>query len=180
MDEEWNQRRADNRSPETMRRIALDAMAFKDDDAAFYTYAEKNHLTVDEVVYYLNTYEYGGEAGLQAIHNPDIVTPEVARRAMKTVAQTFDAHFQGRLSYRITDEGTGIGVYQIQQRMSGEKYLFAICQLRLTVDSNQWHLYWMRKFDAWWPYPPPVKGRKYTLKARLQQVLDDEFGCFWV
>ena len=179
MEEEWNEWRADNRSLETMRRIALDAVGFKDDDAAFYAYADQHHLTVNEVAYYLNAYEYGGEAGLEAIRNPDIIPPEVARRAIKTVGTTLDAHFQGRLPYRITDEGTAIGVYEIQQRSNGDKYLFPICEFRLTLASNQWHLYWMRKFDAWWPYPLPERGRKFTLKARLQQVLEDQFGCFW-
>jgi hypothetical protein len=90
-----------------------------------------------------------------------------------------DAHFKGRLSYRITDGGTAIGLYQIQQRKSGEEYLFEICQFRLTRETNQWHLYWLRKFEAWWPYSPPEMGRKFTLEARGQQVLDDEYGCFW-
>ena len=63
---------------------------------------------------------------------------------------------------------------------SGESFLFAICQLRLTLADNHWHLYWMRKFDAWWPYSLPLTGRKFTLRARMQQVLDDEYGCFWV
>jgi len=121
MDEEWNQRRADDRALETMRRIALDAMDFKDDTEAYYAYAAKHHLTVNEIVYYLNAYEYGGEIGLRAIHVPDIIPPEVARRAIKTVAGTLDAHFQGRVPYRITDEGTAIGLYEIQQRMSGDK-----------------------------------------------------------
>ena len=179
MEEEWNQRGADRRSLETMRRIALDAMDFKDDDAAFHTYAARHRLTANEVVYYLNAYEYGGAAGLQAIRNPDIIPTETARRAIKTIGTTLDAHFQGRLAYRITDEGTAIAVYEIQQRMNGDKYLFPVCQLRLTVTSQQWHLYWMRKFDAWWPYPLPEKGRQYTLKAWLQQVLEDRFGCFW-
>jgi hypothetical protein len=61
--EEWDQRRADNRDLATMRRIALDAMELKDDDAAFYDYADEHHLTVNEVAYYLNAYEAGGEAG---------------------------------------------------------------------------------------------------------------------
>jgi hypothetical protein len=177
--EEWDQQRADSRSIETMRRIALDVMQLGDDDEAFYDYAAEHNLTVNEVVYYLNAYEAGGDAGLQAIRVPDIIPREVARRAIKTIAATLDDHFQGRLPYRITDEGTAIGIHEIKQRMSGEKYLFEICQLRLTVDSNQWHLYWMRKFDAWWPYPAPETGRRYTLRARLQQVLEDEFGCFW-
>jgi len=177
--EEWDQQRAERRGIETMRRIALDALQFKEDNGAFYTYAARHDLTVDEVAYYLNAYESGGDAGLEAIRNPDIIPPDVARKAIKTIAATLDEHFQGRLPYRLTDEGTAVGVYEIQQRKNGEKYLFAICQFRLTLEGRQWHLYWMRKFDAWWPYPPPSSGRRYTLKARLQQVLEDEYGCFW-
>jgi hypothetical protein len=176
--EEWNQWIADNRSLSEMRRVAQDALQFEDDDA-FYTYAEKHHLTVNEVEYYLNAYEAGGDAGLEAIRNPDIIPPDEARRAIKTIAEMLDAHFEGRLPYRLTDEGTAIGVYQIQQRMNGDRYLFAICQLRMTLATRQWHLYWMRKFDAWWPYPLPEAGRKFTLRARMQQVLEDEWGCFW-
>ncbi len=177
--EEWNQQTADSRSIETMRCIALDAMSFGDDDAAFYTYAAEHNLTVNEVAYYLNAYEAGGEAGLQALRAPDIIPPDVAHMAIETIAAMLDEHFQGRPPYRLTDEGIAIGVHEIQQRRSGEKYLFEICQLHLTVASNQWHLYWMRKFDAWWPYPSPETGPKHTLQARIQQVLDDEFGCFW-
>ena len=83
------------------------------------------------------------------------------------------------MAYRITDEGTAIGVHEIRTRSNGEKYLFAICQLRVTLAGNQWHLYWMREFDAWWPYSLPEKGAQFTLKARLQQVLKDQDGCFW-
>lgn len=180
MEEEWNQQIADGRDIDTMRRIALDAMEFGDDSWAFDEYAAKHNLTVNEIVYYLNAYEFGGDAGLQAIHAPDIISPDVARRAIKTVASVLDDHFQGRLPYRLTDEGTGIGLYEIQQRRrTGDKFLFAVCQFRLTVASNQWHLYWMRQFDAWWPYSPPQQGRKYTLKARARQVIEDEFGGFW-
>ena len=177
--EEWDQQRAERRSIETMRRIALDAMEFGDDSAAFYTYATEHNLTVNEVVYYLNAYEYDSEAGLRAIRNPDIIPPDVARQAIKTIAAMLDEHFEGRLPYRLTDEGTAIGVHEIQQRMSGDEYLFPVCQLRLTLESRQWHLYWMRKFDAWWPYSPPETGRKHALESRLQQVVEDEHGCFW-
>lgn len=176
---EWDQWRADSRSIETMRRIALDVLEFGENDARFYAYAEEHGLSVNEVAYYLNAYEYGGEPGLWAIRNPDIIPPEVARGAIKTIAATLDEHFQGQLPYRLTDEGTGIGIYEIQERQNGEKYLFSICQFRLTLEGRMWHLYWMRKFDAWWPYPPPERGRKYTLRARLQQVLEDRWGCFW-
>jgi hypothetical protein len=179
--EEWNQWRADNRSLETMRQIALDAMALEeDDDDAFYDYAEEHALTVNEVAYYLNAYEYGGEAGLEAIRNPDIIPPDVARGAIKAIAKVLDQHFEDQVPYRLTDEGTGIGLYEIQERQNGDRYLFPVCQLRLTLATRQWHLYWTRKFDAWWPYPLPERGRKHTLNARIQQVLEDEWGCFWV
>ena len=91
-----------------------------------------------------------------------------------------DAHFEGLIQYRLTDEGTGVGVYHIQERTNGDRYLFPICQLRLTLATGQWHLYWMRKFDAWWPYVLPETGPTFTLRARMQQVLDDWHGCFWV
>ena len=78
-----------------------------------------------------------------------------------------------------TDEGAAISVYQIQERMNGDKYLFPICQFRLTLEGRIWHLYWMRKFDAWWPYPSHVTGRQHTLRTRMQQVLGDDHGYFW-
>ena len=177
MEKEWDQRRADSRSVKAMRRIAQDAMRLG--DSGFHLYADEHDLTVNEVVYYLNAYEYGGEAGLQAIRNPDIIPPGIIRRAIETIEAALDAHFEGRVPFRVTDEGTAISVYQVQKRMTGEEYLFAICQFRLSLSTNRWHLYWMRKFDAWWPYSPPEAGRKHTLRARLQQVLDDEYGCFW-
>ena len=71
------------------------------------------------------------------------------------------------------------GVYQVQERMNGDRFLFPICQFRLTLKGKMWHLYWMRKFDAWWPYPLPDAGRKFTLRARMQQVLEDRWGCFF-
>jgi hypothetical protein len=177
---EWDQTRAERRSLETMRRIAQDALEFLDDDSAFDRYAAEHMLTVNEIVYYLNAFEYGGDEGLQAIRLPDIIPAGVAGRAIKTISKMLDSHFEGRLPYRLTDEGTAVGLYEIQQRyQTGEHYLFPVAQFRLTVTSNHWHLYWMRKFDAWWPYEPPARGHKYSLKARAQQIMADEYGCFW-
>jgi hypothetical protein len=180
MDEEWDQRRADGRKLATMRRIARDAARFdEDDDAEYWNYAAEHNLTANEVVYYLNAYEAGGDAGLEAIRNPDIIPAPVARRAIQAITKTLDGFLEGRIPYRITDEGTAIGVYEIRRRMNGEQHLFAICQLRLTLASNQWHLYWQRSFDAWWPYPFPETGHEGSLAARLQQVTEDKDGCFW-
>lgn len=178
--DEWNQWDADSRSVDLMREIALGAQTLGDDWDAFETYAARRRLRVNEVIYYLNAYEYGGEAGLQALHAPDIIPPDMARDSIKTIEKMLDDHFAGRLPYRLTDEGTAIGLYEIQtRRQTGDKYLFPICQFRVTLEPRQWHLYWMRKFDAWWPYAPPERGGKYTLKARVQQVIEDGSGCFW-
>jgi len=175
---EWNQWVADSRPTATMRQIALEAQTLAEDGEAFEDYADSRQLTVNEVVYYLNAYEYGGEAGLQAIHAPDIIPPDVARAAMKTIGKMLDEHLV--VPYRLTDEGTAIGLYEIQQRPhTGDKYLFPVCQFRVTLEPRQWHLYWRRKFDAWWPYSPPERGRKDSLKARVRQVIEDEAGCFW-
>jgi len=177
--EEWNPWITNSRDLETMQRIALEAVEFADDDGAFRRYASEHNLTVNDVVYYLNAYEYGGVAGLEAIRNPDIIPPDVARGAIEAIGAALDAHFTWPMAYRLTDEGTGIGVYQVQERMNGDRYLFPVCQFRLTLKGKMWHLYWMRKFDAWWPYPPSGGRHRYTLKARIEQLLEDEDGCFW-
>lgn len=177
--QEWDQERATRRSLDSMRTIAVEVAAFIDDTAELERYARSHGLTINEIVYYFNAFEYGGDEGLEAIRNPDIIPEDVARDAVKVIAKTLEGFLAPSNVCRVTDEGTAIGVHEIQTRSNGDRYLFPICQFRLTLESAHWHLYWMRKFDAWWPYPLPNKGRKFTLRSRLQQVLEDEHGCFW-
>ncbi len=75
--EEWNQERAERRNLETMRQIAQDVLEFGDDAGAFDRYAAEHMLTVNEIVYYLNAYEYGKEEGLQAIRAPNIIPSQI-------------------------------------------------------------------------------------------------------
>jgi hypothetical protein len=178
--QEWDQERASRRSLEEMRRIAAEVEPFLDDDTSeLERYARQNELTINEIVYYANAYEYGGDEGLAAIRNPDIIPEDVARRAVRLIAKDVGNFLAPYNTCRVTDEGTAIGLYQVQTRMNGERYLFAICQFRLTLESAHWHLYWMRKFEAWWPYPAPSRGHRFSLSARLKQVFEDEDGCFW-
>lgn len=164
-----------------MRRIATDVESFIDDDdtSDLERYARQQQLTINEIVYYANAYEYGGDEGLAAIRNPDIIPEDMARNGVKLITKIIGDFLAAYNVCRLTDEGTALGVYEIQTRMNGDRYLFAVCQFRLTLESGHWHLCWMRKFDAWWPYPPPDRGRRFTLRTRLQQVMDDEYGCFW-
>ena len=178
--QEWDQERATRNSLSTMRSIALEVAAFIDDTDELERYARQHGLTINELVYYFNAFEYGGDEGLEAIRNPDIIPERIAYEAVKIAAKTLGDFLAPYNACRVTDEGTAIGVYQIQTRANGDRYLFPTCQLRLTLESAHWHLYWMRKFDAWWPYPLPDKGRKFTLRSRLQQVMEDTHGCFWV
>lgn len=177
--QDWDQDRATRRSLDDMRRIAMEVAPFIEDTSDLERYARKQGLTINEIVYYLNAYEAGGDEGLEAIRNPDIIPVDVARHAVKVVTKTLEEFLTPDNTCRITDEGTAIGVYEIQERMNGDRYLFSICQFRLTLDTGHWHLYWMRKFDAWWPYPLPERGQRFALRARLQQVLENENGCFW-
>lgn len=142
--DEWNQWQASSRSLATMRQIVGDVTPLIDDTWELEQYARQHHLTINEIVYYFNAYEAGGDDGLEAIRNPDIIPPDVAQQALKTIGRTLADY--GPL--RLTDEGTRLGVYQIQQRMNGDRFLFPICHFRLTAQGTKWHLYWMQKFDA--------------------------------
>lgn len=64
-----------------IRQIALDALILTDNGEALYRYATEHQLTVNEVIYYQNAYEYGGDASLGYVRNPDIIPPDLARRA---------------------------------------------------------------------------------------------------
>jgi hypothetical protein len=116
--DEWNQWQASSRGLATMRQactersrsIVQEVTPIIDDDWELERYARQHHLTINEIVYYSNAYEYGGDDELEAIRNPDIIPPEVARQALKTIGKTLQNY--GPL--RLTDEGTGLGVYQIQ------------------------------------------------------------------
>ena len=177
--DKWDQFQASSRAFDRMKRIVLDVTPFVDDTEALEQYARDKQLTINEIIYYFNAFEYGGDDGLQAIRNPDIIPEDLARQAIRQIEKTL-AH-AGAASYRLTDEGTAIGVYQIMTRSNGDRYLEPVCQLRVTLATRHWHLYWLRKFDAWWPYPPPDEGPdRPGLGDRLQQVLDDVDGCFWV
>lgn len=103
-----------------MREIALAAMGFGDDDAAFYRYARDHDLTVNEVAYCLNAYEAGGEAGLRAIAIPVIIPPDIARETIKTIVATLEEHFQGRVPYRLTDEGSCFCYFGVTTGVSGK------------------------------------------------------------
>ena len=50
-------------------------------------------------------------------------------------------------------------------------------QFRYTDYDKRWHLYWMRKFNKWWPYVPrkPV----YTIDDCIEELEADVWGCFW-
>jgi hypothetical protein len=175
--DEWHEWRTNHRSRDTMREIALAVEPIVDEIDALVAYASRKQLTINEVVYYLNAWEYGGDAGLEALRNPEILTTERARRAAKQVEKALtDAGFT---RMRVTDEGTAIGVYEIMTRSNGDYFLMPCCQLRWTSAGNLWHLYWMRKFHAWWPYPPSATGHRFSLAARIRQLITDPDGCFW-
>lgn len=128
------------------------------------------------------TYDCGGDEGLRTAISPDILPQRLARRTTTTVRNTLSAAHAGLKALRITDEGTAIGAYEISYNAIGEAFLLPICQLRLATATRQWHLYSFNRSDGeWWPYAPPESGRyRYTLKTRLQQVIDDRQRRFWL
>ena len=44
----------------------------------------------------------------------------VAHGAIKTMARVLDEYFEGRVPCRLTDDGTAVGLYEIQQRQMSD------------------------------------------------------------
>ncbi len=124
--EQWDQFQASSRAFTTMQQIALDVAPLIDDVDALEQYARREQLTVNELVYYCNAYEYGGDEGLEAIRNPDIIPADIARHAIRQIDKILTK--AGAVPYRLTDEGSAVGVYQIMTRSNGDRYLQPVCQ----------------------------------------------------
>jgi hypothetical protein len=82
--DEWNQWQASSRSLAMRCQIVQEVTPIIDDNWELEQYAHRHHLTINEIVYYFNAHEYGGDDGLEAIRNPAIIPPDVARQALKT------------------------------------------------------------------------------------------------
>ena len=163
---------------ETLQRVVSDVLPLRDDVAALNAYAAQNHLQLDDLVLFSDAWEFGGDEGLKALLHPDILPSRVARRTCTQIRNLLTVHFAARRDFRITDEGTAIGVYHIRYHNTGMAYLHPIAQLRATLPTRHWHLY-ARHNDLWWPIAPPVSGRyRFTLKTRVQQIIDDRGGRF--
>lgn len=164
---------------ETLQRVVSDVLPLRDDVDALNNYAAQHHLTVDDLIMFSDASEFGGNEGLKALVHPDILPQRVARRAATQVRNLLTIHFASRRDIRITDEGTALGVYHIRYHNTGLVYLHPIAQLRATLPTRHWHLY-ARHNDQWWPIAPPASGRhRFTLKTRIQQIIDDRDNRFW-
>jgi hypothetical protein len=177
---DWDQFSVDSKTFQEKLKIVQTILPHQDHEMAYLQFADKFDVPVNEIVYYLNAFEEGGESGVKAIHSPDIIPEEIVKRTIAKIKKTLRANFPENFKFRVTDEGTAIGVYEIQKRFqSEEEYLFPGFQLRLTLENGWWHVYWRRKFDVWWPYVPDTPMRNHSLTEILNIVIVDKHGCFW-
>ena len=98
--DEWNQWQASSRSLETMRQIVQEVTPIVDDNWELEQYAHRHHLTINEIVYYFNAHEYGGDDGLEAIRNPDIIPPDMARQALKIIGKALQDYGPNKIAPR--------------------------------------------------------------------------------
>jgi hypothetical protein len=177
---DWNQSSVDSKTLQEKLKIVQTILPHQDHEMAYLQFADKFDVPINEIVYYLNAYEEGGESGLKAIHKPDIIPEDIAQRTIAKIKKVFKASFPESFKFRVTDEGTAIAVYEIQKEFDDEgEYLRPGFQLRLTLENGWWHVYWRRKFEVWWPYVSDDTTRTHSLTEVLEMVIADKHGCFW-
>ena len=159
----------------------------QEDTSHFEQLARESGLGTRCLTYYANAYEAAGESGIRALtyrRKPLQNIMQAARAIIdkylgeqSNILQSKSLHEQ--IEYETKIIGNRITAYEKRSFYKDPAQItrLAVFQVRYTDYDKRWHLYWMRKFNIWWPYIPnqPV----FTINDCLQEIDQDNWGCFW-
>lgn len=151
--------------------------------AEFYRIARESGLGTRWLSYYANAYEAGGESGLKALSYRckmhDKIRAEAEGKISRYLDNKIPPNLRAEIGFRIKVHTNRITVIEQRPCFGNRSQMtcLEVFQVRYTDYDNRWHLYWMRKFNKWWPYVPeqPV----FTIDDCLREVEQDIWGCFW-
>jgi len=165
------------------KKAALLDIDAEDGYEKFYKIAKESGLGERRLTYYSNAYEAAGESGIKVLSYKKKMPDEIRKDAMDKINE----YLYNRVPFNLRKEIGFLVKAQYNRIIVLEKRplfgdsLQACCtevfQARYTDFDNRWHLYWMRKFNKWWPYVP--KKVIYTVKDCIREVDEDGWGCFW-
>jgi len=156
-------------------------------DAEFRRLARASGLGMRKFTYYVNAYEAAGESGVGALTYRRKPSPGIMEKGMITVngylslkrGSFKDKAPRAKIDFEAACRGNQITLYEVRPVFNepAETSRLEVCQMRYTDYDKRWHLYWMRKFNRWWPYVPvrPV----FTIEDCVREVETDKWGCFW-
>lgn len=165
------------------KKAALLDVDAKDGYEEFYKMAKESGLGERRLSYYSNAYKAAGESGLKALSYkkkmPDEIRKDAVDKVNKYLYNRVPLGLRKEIGFLVKAQYNRITVSEKRPLFSNSSHTSCIevFQARYTDFDNCWHLYWMRKFNKWWPYVP--KRAIYTIKDCIREVDEDGWGCFW-
>jgi hypothetical protein len=168
-------------------RATKDAGDSPESEAEFTHLAQESGLGTRWLAYYTNAYEAAGESGIKALSYRKKMPDEILNEGLKKINDYLDEMrrllkekaVKAQIDFEPRYKGNQITVYEKRPLFNdpSETSHLAVFQVRYTDYDKRWHLYWMRKFNRWWPYVPdkPV----ITIEDCIREVENDKWGCFW-
>ena len=159
----------------------------QEDTGYFDQLARESGLGARWLTYYANAYEAAGESGIKALSyrkKPEQFIIDDARMKIDKYLEEqrkilMSTSASEQIEYETRVFRNNITAYEKRHfyKDPTEMTSLAIFQVRYTDYDRRWHLFWMRKFNVWWPYIPdqPV----LSIEDCIQEVERDRWGCFW-
>ena len=149
----------------------------------FYKLAKTSGLGEQSLTYYSNAYEAAEESGIRALTYRRKIPEPIQREALDKINSFLynrvPVELRNKIGFLVKGQSNRITVFE--KRPLFNNPLKTSCvesfQVRYTDFDNRWHLYWMRKFNKWWPYIPEEVVS--TIDDCLREVERDAWGCFW-
>lgn len=159
----------------------------QEDTTHFEQLARESGLGTRWLAYYANAYEAAGESGIKALS----YRQKPAQHIMDEARTKIDGYLEEQrkilmnksvfeqITYKTQVFSNRIAVYdkRLFYKDPSQETRLEIFQVRYTDYDKRWYLYWMRKFNVWWPHIPdqPV----FTINDCIREVERDSWGCFW-
>ena len=149
----------------------------------FYDISKTSSLGERRLSYYSNAFEAAGESGMKALtyrkRMPDRIREKATEKINRYLRNRVPPKLRSEIGFLVRAQYNRITISEKRPLFSdpSQTSCIEIIQVRYTDFDNRWHLYWMRKFNKWWPYVP--RELVHSIDDCIREIKEDGWGCFW-